>query len=73
MMLYGYGDGGGGPDKNMLERAQRLVDCDGVPKILHATPNEFFAEVILFIHLLFDLFSYHLINKMFRFGFIQAP
>ena len=32
--LYGYGDGGGGPTENMLERAKRLKDCDGVPKLV---------------------------------------
>uniref|UniRef100_A0A915BXT3 alpha-mannosidase n=1 Tax=Parascaris univalens TaxID=6257 RepID=A0A915BXT3_PARUN len=46
MMLYGHGDGGGGPDESMLKRAQRLMNCDGIPKILHATPDEFFAEVL---------------------------
>lgn len=46
MMLYGHGDGGGGPDEYMLKRAERLVDCDGIPKILNGTPNDFFHEVI---------------------------
>lgn len=45
MMLYGFGDGGGGPTKDMLERAERLTDCDGVPRVQHATPQEFFNEV----------------------------
>ncbi|VDM46288.1 unnamed protein product [Toxocara canis] len=45
MMLYGHGDGGGGPDEIMLKRAERLADCDGVPKVRHATPNEFFDEL----------------------------
>ncbi|MFH4975780.1 hypothetical protein AB6A40_002489 [Gnathostoma spinigerum] len=45
MMLYGHGDGGGGPDEIMLKRAERLVDCDGVPRVLHSTPAEFFAEL----------------------------
>lgn len=46
MMLYGHGDGGGGPDENMLKRAKRLEDCDGVPKVRHATPEAFFSEVL---------------------------
>ncbi|VBB30952.1 unnamed protein product [Acanthocheilonema viteae] len=46
MMLYGFGDGGGGPNKDMLERAERLTDCDGVPRVQHATPQEFFTELV---------------------------
>ncbi|VDM92714.1 unnamed protein product, partial [Onchocerca ochengi] len=46
MMLYGFGDGGGGPNKDMLERAERLADCDGVPRVQHATPQEFFTEMV---------------------------
>lgn len=30
--LYGYGDGGGGPTQDMLERARRLENVDGCPK-----------------------------------------
>ncbi|CAG9530731.1 unnamed protein product, partial [Cercopithifilaria johnstoni] len=45
MMLYGFGDGGGGPNKDMLERAERLTDCDGVPRVQHATPQEFFTKL----------------------------
>lgn len=30
--LFGYGDGGGGPTQDMLERARRLADTDGCPK-----------------------------------------
>lgn len=30
--LFGYGDGGGGPTQDMLERARRLQDTDGCPK-----------------------------------------
>uniref|UniRef100_A0A0R3S005 alpha-mannosidase n=1 Tax=Elaeophora elaphi TaxID=1147741 RepID=A0A0R3S005_9BILA len=46
MMLYGFGDGGGGPNKDMLERAERLANCDGVPRVQHATPQEFFMELV---------------------------
>lgn len=46
MMLYGFGDGGGGPNEDMLERAERLTDCDGVPRVQHATPHKFFTEVL---------------------------
>lgn len=30
--LFGYGDGGGGPTQEMLERRRRLQDTDGCPK-----------------------------------------
>jgi alpha-mannosidase len=30
---YGYGDGGGGPTRHMLEVARRVADLDGVPRI----------------------------------------
>lgn len=30
--LFGYGDGGGGPTQDMLERARRLRDTDGCPR-----------------------------------------
>ncbi|VIO88100.1 Uncharacterized protein BM_BM9778 [Brugia malayi] len=46
MMLYGFGDGGGGPNEDMLKRAERLADCDGVPRVQHATPQEFFIELV---------------------------
>ena len=44
-MLYGYGDGGGGPHKPMLDRMKRLKDVDGVPKMEHSTPNKFFEHL----------------------------
>jgi len=31
--LYGHGDGGGGPDVDMLERARRLHDLDGIGRV----------------------------------------
>jgi alpha-mannosidase len=31
-MLYGFGDGGGGPTPDMLEMLKRMKDIDGVPK-----------------------------------------
>lgn len=30
---YGYGDGGGGPTAAMVERARRLADIDGLPRV----------------------------------------
>lgn len=31
-LLYGHGDGGGGPTREMLERARRLANIDGCPR-----------------------------------------
>jgi alpha-mannosidase len=33
MMVFGYGDGGGGPLMNMVENLNRMKDVDGLPKI----------------------------------------
>ncbi|XP_055352716.1 alpha-mannosidase 2C1-like [Paramacrobiotus metropolitanus] len=46
MMLYGYGDGGGGPTPVMIERGRRMKDVDGIPKIsLDKTVADFFAAM----------------------------
>ena len=33
MYLYGWGDGGGGPTEEMLERARRAADLEGLPRV----------------------------------------
>ncbi|XP_045625976.2 alpha-mannosidase 2C1 isoform X2 [Procambarus clarkii] len=43
--LFGYGDGGGGPTQDMLERTRRLKDTDGCPKMQMMTPDEFFGQL----------------------------
>ncbi|ORX69069.1 hypothetical protein DL89DRAFT_275108 [Linderina pennispora] len=45
MLLYGNGDGGGGPLKAMLERLRRMADTDGLPRVKNAHPNEFYEHV----------------------------
>jgi alpha-mannosidase len=45
LMPYGHGNGGGGPTREMVERAQRLGDLDGSPRVQLGTPSQFFAEV----------------------------
>lgn len=32
LLLFGHGDGGGGPTEAMLRRQSRLQDVDGVPR-----------------------------------------
>ncbi|KAG7162125.1 alpha-mannosidase 2C1-like isoform X2 [Homarus americanus] len=43
--LYGYGNGGGGPTREMMERARRLKDVDGCPRMEHMSPNTFFKRL----------------------------
>jgi alpha-mannosidase len=43
MLLYGHGDGGGGPTKAMIETIRRCKDLQGVPRTQMRTPDEFFA------------------------------
>ncbi|XP_071483559.1 alpha-mannosidase 2C1-like [Diadema antillarum] len=45
LMLYGHGDGGGGPTKDMLERMKRLRDTNGIPRIKPSTPDSFFEAI----------------------------
>ena len=42
LMLFGYGDGGGGPTKPMLETLRRCRDLQGVPRTQQRTSDEFF-------------------------------
>ncbi|HEY3632739.1 MAG TPA: glycoside hydrolase family 38 C-terminal domain-containing protein [Jatrophihabitantaceae bacterium] len=41
---FGFGDGGGGPTRDMLARAKRLRDLDGSPRVVIERPAEFFAR-----------------------------
>ncbi len=43
LLPYGYGDGGGGPTREMLERIRRFADLDGAPRVVHSDPDAFFA------------------------------
>ncbi|MFC4035008.1 alpha-mannosidase [Streptomyces polygonati] len=39
---FGFGDGGGGPTREMLEKARRLRDLEGSPKVEVGDPSAFF-------------------------------
>ncbi|MFB9375521.1 alpha-mannosidase [Kineococcus gynurae] len=41
---FGHGDGGGGPTREMMERARRFADLEGAPKVTVQDPNQFFAD-----------------------------
>jgi alpha-mannosidase len=43
-MLFGYGDGGGGPTEEMLERLRRMKDVPGAPDVTMRTPQDFFVR-----------------------------
>lgn len=45
LMPYGYGNGGGGPTREMVERAKRMRDLDGTPRVQLGTSDEFFGRV----------------------------
>jgi alpha-mannosidase len=42
---YGYGDGGGGPQFEMIEMARRLKDLEGCPKAEHVSVGEFMSRL----------------------------
>ena len=39
---YGYGDGGGGPTRDMAEQARRSLDLEGAPRCRLESPQAFF-------------------------------
>jgi alpha-mannosidase len=43
--LFGYGDGGGGANVQMIENLQRTKDLQGVPRSEIRTPDEFFSRL----------------------------
>lgn len=43
LVAYGFGDGGGGPQFEMIEVARRLTDLEGVPRASHVNVSEFLA------------------------------
>jgi alpha-mannosidase len=45
LLVYGNGDGGGGPLASMIERLRRMKNVDGLPKTQMAFPTEFFEKV----------------------------
>ncbi|GAA2741145.1 alpha-mannosidase [Kitasatospora cinereorecta] len=44
LLPFGYGDGGGGPTREMLGRAARLTDLEGSPRLTIESPAEFFTR-----------------------------
>ncbi|MBR3929896.1 MAG: alpha-mannosidase [Clostridia bacterium] len=50
LLSYGRGDGGGGPEFEMLEMARRLKDLSGVPRCDYTTVSEFMHELEKYIY-----------------------
>lgn len=45
LTLFGYGDGGGGPTKQMLEQLRRFTDLQGLPRTQIRSSDEFFDRL----------------------------
>lgn len=45
LVAYGFGDGGGGPQFEMIEMAKRVKDLEGVPKAEHVNVGEFMCDL----------------------------
>ncbi|MEH3078337.1 MAG: glycosyl hydrolase-related protein [Quadrisphaera sp.] len=44
LLLFGYGDGGGGPTREMVETTARTRSLEGSPRVELGHPHEFFRE-----------------------------
>jgi alpha-mannosidase len=45
LLVFGFGDGGGGPTRAMLESLRRAADLQGLPRTRQATSDEFFSAL----------------------------
>lgn len=45
LVSYGYGDGGGGPQFEMIEMAKRCQNLEGCPKVYHTTVTNFMQQL----------------------------
>lgn len=43
LLLFGYGDGGGGPNREMVARAHRFRDLEGAARVELGRPEQFFT------------------------------
>lgn len=48
LSLFGIGDGGGGPSENHIERAMRLKNLEGVPKVSMGKASDFFERLAVY-------------------------
>ena len=45
LLLFGHGDGGGGPTFEQIERILKFQNIDGIPKVEIRTPTQFFERI----------------------------
>jgi alpha-mannosidase len=45
LLVYGHGDGGGGPTREMLENLRRARDLQGLPRTRLGSPTDFFEAL----------------------------
>jgi alpha-mannosidase len=45
LTAYGYGDGGGGPTREMLQNIREMADLPGAPRVRHGTVREYMENV----------------------------
>jgi alpha-mannosidase len=45
LLVFGHGDGGGGPTREMLENLSRVRDLQGLPRTRIGSPTEFFEAL----------------------------
>ncbi len=45
LMAYGWGDGGGGPTREMLENIREMEDFPAVPRVRQGSANDFFRRL----------------------------
>ncbi|XP_004070042.1 alpha-mannosidase 2C1 [Oryzias latipes] len=43
--LFGFGDGGGGPNQLMLDRLRLVQDTDGLPRVQMSSPDQLFSQL----------------------------
>lgn len=46
LLAYGYGDGGGGPTRGMLEMRRRLDRMPGLPRVSTGRADDYFARLV---------------------------
>ncbi len=46
LLLFGWGDGGGGPTENMLQRIGQLGDFPAMPALRYVNVSEWFSEIL---------------------------
>ncbi len=45
LMAYGYGDGGGGPTREMIENIEMMQDFPGLPRVKQSSVKNFFESI----------------------------